>query len=197
MRGVKHDGIAKLTHLRQRAEIDHQRIVAKTGATLRQENVFRSPCLQLADRVLDVPRRQKLPLLHVDGATSCRRSQQQVSLAAEKGGDLQHIDHLCHDPSLVTFVNIREHWDTHFVLDALQNFYPHIQFLATKGGNGSTVRLVKGRLKDKGHVKALADRRNPFSHLQGKIFGLNNTGTTNQRERITLANAEGISNARL
>src|SRR4029453_9662256 len=123
--------------------------------------------------------------------------QQQVSLAAEKGRDLQYIDDFCHDLSPVAFVNIRKHRHTHFVLDALQNFHPHVQLLAAKGGNGSTVCLIKGRLKDKGHVEALADRRNPLSHLQGKIFGLNDTGTTNQRERMTLANAEGIGNTRV
>jgi hypothetical protein len=147
--------------------------------------------------VLHVPGRQKLPLLHVDSAPSRRRRQQQIGLPAEKGRNLQYIDDFCHDLSLIAFMNIREHRHTHFVLDALQNFHPHVQLLTAKGGNGSTVRLIKGRLKDKGHVEALADRRNLRGHLQGKIFGLNDTGTTNQRERMTLANAEGIGNTRV
>ena len=118
-------------------------------------------------------------------------------MSAEKGRDLQHIDHLCDDLSLVAFMNIREHRHTHFILNALQNFQPQVQLLAAKGGNGGTVRLVEGRLKDKGQVETLANRRNPLGHFQRKIFGLNNTGATNQRERTALTNVEGIGNARL
>ena len=136
------------------------------------------------------------PLFHVDSAPSRCRSQQQIGLPAEKGRNLQDIDHLCHDLSLVTLVDIREHWHTHFVFDALRIFTP----MSSSWPRKETMAIwfvIRDDLKIKGNVEALADRHHLLGHLQGKIFGLNDTGTTNQRERMILANAEGLGNTRV
>ena len=59
--------------------------------------------------MLHVPWREELPLLDVDRAAGARRGDEQIGLAAEKGGDLQHVDRLRGDRALRGLMHVGEH----------------------------------------------------------------------------------------
>ena len=90
--GVEHHRIAGLGQDRQRPHVVDQRVVAEADAALAQQDVVVAGAGDLRRHVLHVPGRQELALLDVDRAAGRGRGEQQIGLAAEKGGDLQHVD---------------------------------------------------------------------------------------------------------
>ena len=193
--GVENQGVAQLAHLRQAAEIDHQCIVAEAGAALGQQYVSRTAGFQLAHHVPHVPWREELALLHVDGPARAGGGQQQVRLTAEEGRDLQHVHDLCHGCRLIAFVHVRQHRHANLVLDALQNLEPDVHRVAAEGINGGPVGLVERRLENQRDAQAVADLANAGSHLEGKVFGLDNARAADQRQRAVVANLQGVGNA--
>ena len=90
---------------------------------------------------------QKLVLLHIDGAVGSLHGgggQQQVGLAAEEGGNLEHIHHFGHRGGLMTLVDIGGHPQTKTPLHLSQ----HVQALSTPGPRNAppALRLAFSKL---------------------------------------------------
>src|SRR5437868_9461031 len=94
MRHVKNDRHAKLAHDRKGTHVDHQVVITKTRAALRQHQLFTTNLMSLIDDVARVGGRQKLSFLDVDRLSGFRRSDDQISLSREKRRNLQNIDDL-------------------------------------------------------------------------------------------------------
>ena len=104
--GIEDHGAADLGHDRQRAHVDHQRVVAERGAPLGDEHVGVAASRDLGDHVLHVPGRQELALLHLHRAAGLGGGDEQVGLAAQEGRDLQHVHHLGHARALLRLVHV-------------------------------------------------------------------------------------------
>ena len=89
--GAVEDDWRECTQDGQRAHVDHEVVIAETGAALREEDARVAGGGDFFDGVLHVAGGDELTLLHVDGAAGLAGSDQQVGLAAEEGGDLQHV----------------------------------------------------------------------------------------------------------
>lgn len=92
---------------------------------------------------------QKLALLHIDGEVGSVHGgggggQQQVDLAAEEGGNLEHIHHFGHRGGLMTLVDIGERPQTKTPLHLSQ----HLQALSTPGPRNAppALRLAMSKL---------------------------------------------------
>ena len=93
---------------RQRAHVGDERVVAKRCAALGEEHIRIAGARDLGDDVLHVPGRQELPLLDVHDAACLGGGDEQISLAAEKGRDLQHVDSLGGARTLRHLVHVSE-----------------------------------------------------------------------------------------
>src|SRR5580692_1236413 len=111
---VEHDW-GKLAHYRKRAHVHHEIVIAEAGAALSEKNLH-IPCLAtFFHRMPHIPRRNKLSLLDVDGASTERRRDHKIGLAAKKCGDLQYVDNFRHLSDIRHLVNVSEHGDLNFV----------------------------------------------------------------------------------
>ena len=106
MRGIKDHRTADLGHDRQRAHIDHQRVVAERGASLGHQHVGIAAAGDLGDHIGHVPGRQELALLHLHDAPRLGGRNEEVGLAAQEGRDLQHVHHLGDTRALAGLVHV-------------------------------------------------------------------------------------------
>src|SRR5271157_5275770 len=91
MGAVEDDG-GEAAHDGERAEVDDEVVVAEARAALGEEDALVAGGADLFDRVRHVPGRDELAFLDVDGAAGAAGGDEQVSLAAEEGRDLQDVD---------------------------------------------------------------------------------------------------------
>jgi len=103
---IENDRPAGFGHDWQPPVIDHEIVVAKGGAPFGKHNLFVSRCGGFGRGKSHVFRREKLPFLDVDGKPRRCCGHDQVSLAAEERGNLEHIDIGCREFDLGGFVNI-------------------------------------------------------------------------------------------
>ena len=109
MGGVEHHGIAGLGHDRQAAHVGDQRVVAEADAALADQDVAVAGACDLGHHVLHVPGGEELALLDVDRPAGLAGRQQQIGLAAQEGGDLQHVHRLGHGRALLGRVHVGQH----------------------------------------------------------------------------------------
>ena len=96
MRGVEHHRTTDLRHDRQRAHVVDQGVVAERDPAFAGHDVDAAGLDRFGNDVGHVPRRKEGSFLDVQRLARPRRGDDQVSLAAEKGGYLQHVRDLGH-----------------------------------------------------------------------------------------------------
>ena len=106
--------------------------------------------------MLHVPGREKLALLDVDRAPGARRGDQQIGLAAEEGGDLQHVDRLRRDRALRALVHVGEHRQAERLADFGEDRQRRLQPDAARAGARGAVGLVERGLEDEADLAPLA-----------------------------------------
>ena len=77
---------------RQRPHVYHEVVVAEAAAAFGEEDPAVAGVGDFFDGVLHVEGSYELALLHVDGAPGLGGGDQEIGLAAEKCGDLEHVD---------------------------------------------------------------------------------------------------------
>ena len=103
----------ELAHDGQRAHVHHQIVVAERGAALGEKDALAAGLADFLDRMTHVPRRDELAFLDVHGAAALARRDQQIGLAAEEGGNLQHIDGFGDARHVGGFVHVGQHGNFH------------------------------------------------------------------------------------
>src|SRR5580658_740551 len=181
MRRVKNHG-RELAHDGQRAHIDDKVVIAETTTALREKDLRVARLAALLNRMLHVPRRNKLPLLDVDSAAAQRRRNYKVSLAAKKRGDLQHIDDFRHFCDVRHFVDIGENRKLNFVFDLLQNAQTFLNPRSAKATNRSAIGFVVTGFEDKRKPKRPRHALNDLRHANGVLFALDHARPRDEEE---------------
>ena len=109
--------VAHLAHDHQRTHIGHQVVIAEGRAPFRQQNLLIAGRFNLLDAMLDIPGSKKLPLFQIDRLAGFANRHQQIGLPAEKGRNLQDIEHLGSSDNLTDIMDIRNHRQVKFVFD--------------------------------------------------------------------------------
>ena len=78
--------------------------------------------VDLFDRMFHVPGSDELALLHVDRTSGAAGGDQQISLAAEKGRNLQDIDGFSRDFAVAGLVNVGENGESGRLGEAEEDF---------------------------------------------------------------------------
>ena len=187
MRAIEDHG-RELAHDGQRTHVDHQIVVAEAAAALGQEDTLAARIANLLDRMTHVPGRNELSLLDVDCAAALPRGDQQVSLAAEKCGNLQHIDGLGYSRHVSGFVYVSQHGDVRRLSDPAQNAQTFVQPRPAKAANRSAIGLVVRSFEDVRQFFVASDGSNGVSHLERVSFALDDARSGDEEE---LASADG------
>src|ERR1700722_18883081 len=103
--------------------------------------------------MVHVPRGDKLALLDIDSAPGFAGGDQQVSLAAEEGGNLQHVDGLCGDFAMRRLVDIRKNREAGVLSEPAEDGDALFESRAAKAGHAGAVRLVVAGFEDVGNAE--------------------------------------------
>ncbi len=90
--GINDGWVSVVLHNSEAAHIDHEVLVAESGAAVGLPDFFGACFFELVGDELHFIGRKELSLLHIDGAASGGSRNEEVGLAAEKGRDLQRVD---------------------------------------------------------------------------------------------------------
>ena len=117
VRRVENDRIAETPHDGERAHIDDEIVIAERRAAIRHRQIRIARFLHFFNHIFHVLGRQELSLLHIDRDARLCRAVDEIRLAAEKRGDLHHIQHASRRCELRDVMHIREHRDAEFFFD--------------------------------------------------------------------------------
>ncbi len=189
MGGVEHHGATDLGQDRKRAHVGDQGVVAERDAPLAGHDVGVARLRDLFDHVLHVPGGEELPLLHIDRATGLRRGDQQVGLAAEEGGDLQHVHRLGHGRALLGRVHVGQGGQAKGLADLGEHRQSRLQPDTADAARGGAVRLVERGLVDQPDPQPSADLLQRLGGLQRVGAALHGAGASDQAQRQGIADA--------
>ena len=185
MGGVHDHRIAGARHDRQRPHVGHKGVVAKTHAAFGQQDVFVAGRGDLVGHIRHAFRGEKLALFDVDDGTGFARSDQKVGLAAQKGRDLDDIDHRRRCIGLFDVVDVGQHRHAHGA-HGLEHLEPALHAKAAPAFERGAVGLVIAGLEDILRPSGTAYLCHvPGDHLgMGQAFKLTGAGDHQQRPVI-------------
>ena len=141
----------------------------------------------LLDHVHHVAGSKELALLDVDGLARLRAGNDEVGLAAEEGGRLEHVDCGGDSRHFSLGMHVRQNRNARDFADLLQNLEALFHAEAAVALPGSTIRLVVACLEDIGNAEAAGDFLHPAGDVDRHLFALDDAGTGNQKERAAVA----------
>ena len=125
--------VAGLLHDAKAQHVDHQVVVAEARAAVAQDQLVVARFLEFFDDIGHLARAQKLRLLDVDDFTRFRQGHDQVRLARQEGGQLQHVDHLGHLLRLPWLMHVGNHGHAERRLHVLEDAHAFFQARAAVG----------------------------------------------------------------
>ena len=131
----------------ERAHVHDQVAVAEGGAALGLPDLLRPALAQLAGDIGHLVRGEELALLDVDHAPAGGGGEEEVGLAAEEGGDLEHVAHRGDRRHLRALVDVGEHREAVVALHHREQLEPGLEAGAAGALHGGAVGLVEGALE--------------------------------------------------
>ncbi len=113
-----------------------------------------------------------------------------IGLAAEKRGDLGHVENFRGLPDLVEAVDIGKDRNSEILPDALQDPKPLLETRPPEGPEGGSIGLVVGGFEDKGDSELRRDFLQACSHLPGKLLALDNAWPGNEDKGLPAAHLD-------
>ena len=174
--GVENDRNALFPHQVERAHIDDEVIISEGRAALGDEETVAAEGTHFIGDVHAIQRREELAFFHVHHAAGFRGGLEEIRLAAEEGGDLEEINVLGGDVSLLGGVDIGS--DGAFQL--LGNFAEDAAALfdarAPEGADRGAVRFVKGGFENEGDAGTIGDLLERARHFPCEFLALKRAG---------------------
>jgi hypothetical protein len=189
MGGVEDDGAAGLPHDGETAHVRNQVVVAEGDASLADQDAvlvdpgFARGRLRLGHHIAHVVGSQELSLLDVDRLAAGGHRRDEVGLAAQECGGLQHVHHRGNRGDLRHFVDVGEHRHTdlaaHIGEDAQSAVHPR----AAERLAGTAVGLVERRFIDEGYLQRRAGLLQHPRGVDRKLARFDRARTGDQEER--------------
>ena len=189
---VEHDRVAERPHDRQPAEVDDQVVVAEARAALGQEHVARCPTPRTFSTTLAMSRgATNWPFFTFTGRPLARARHDQVGLAAEERGDLEHVEHLGGGGDLGDVVHVGEYRETGLLLDLPEDPEPLDEARPPIGVDRGPVGLVVGRLVDERHTRVRGRPLQALRDHQRVLLVLDCAGAADQGQRRPAPDGDG------
>lgn len=169
--GIEADAGAEVAHPGERAHVGDEVVVAEGGAALGEEDVFAAEVCHFFEHWLHIPGGEKLAFFHVHGATGFCGSFEEISLAAEEGGNLEQIDVLAGDGCVLGEVDIGGDGDAEVLADFAEELAAVFNAHAAIGAYGGAIGFVVGGFEDEGDAYLFCDGFDFACHFPGEIWG--------------------------
>ena len=176
------DDRRELAHDGERAEIDHEVVVAEGRTALSEEDALISCGANFFDAVAHVPRRNELAFLDVDGAAGFAGGYEQFGLSAEKRGNLQNVDGLRGDFAIGWLVHVGEHRQAGRAGNAAEDARAFNEAGAAKALDAGAIGLVVAGFEDEGDVQVAGDALNAFCEGTSVMLGLDDAGAGDEKK---------------
>ena len=161
---VEHHRAAGFAHDRQAAHVGDQIVVAERGAALaHHDRLFVDAgrlgrAARLVDDIDHVVRRHELRFLDVDRLARGSDGVDEVGLAGEEGGRLEHVDDLGDRRDLRDVVDVGQDRHAERVADFLEDSQAFVHARPAKALVRRAVGLVEARLEDEVDAELAGDR---------------------------------------
>src|SRR5688572_2711964 len=172
MGGVENDRAAKALHDRNGAHVGDEIVVAEGGAAFREENHFAARAGSFRDYLTHILRSQELAFLDVDDFARLNCGMNQVSLPAEKGGNLEDIRGAAGDFRLHFSMDIGEDGHAALLADASEDGETLLDARAAKGRAGGAVGLVEAGFENAGNRQIPTEFLQKGGDLEAELFTL-------------------------
>src|SRR5438445_668986 len=144
----------------------------------------------LVDDVLHVSRGDELALLDVDGLAGGRRRQEQIGLAAQERGDLEHVQHVGGGIDLRDLMDVREHRHAQRVAHLLQDSQSFDEAGPAVAVDRRAVGLVVRRFVDVGHPAVGSDLRQALGRHERVLFVFDRARAADEHEWMPAADGD-------
>src|SRR6218665_615639 len=151
-------------------------MVTKRASALGEKDIFIPRASNFFCRKLHVLGRHKLSLFYFNRFLGFGGFQQQVSLATEKGGDLQGVGPFGHSRVLRRFVYVCNNGLLEGCFYFFQNLQPCFKRQTAIGRGGSSAGFVVGSLENIVYIEGEADRLCLRSHFKAEVVTLYGAG---------------------
>jgi len=178
--GVKADGMTERLHDGDRSKVADEVVVAKRGASIGEKNAVATNGSEFFDDVFHVVGREKLPFFHIDGCGRSSRGGNEIGLATEKGGDLDHVTEGACEGGLFRRMDVGDDGQAEFILHALENGKPFFEAGPAEREDGGAVRFVVGGFENEGKGVPCEDFLEFFSAKEGVPFAFHDTGAAEE-----------------
>jgi hypothetical protein len=166
----------------ERAHVDDEVAVAEGGAAFGEEDAGVAGGGDFFDGVAHVAGGDELAFFDVDGAAGVAGGEEQVGLAAEEGGDLEHVGTFGGDFAVGGLVDVGEDGETGGLGDGAEDAGAFAEAGAAEAGDGGAVGLVVGGFEDVGDAEIGGDALDAVGQVPGVGFRLNDAGAADKEE---------------
>ena len=191
--GVEDDG-RELAQDGQRAHIDDEIVVAEAGATLAEADPLIAGIADLGDGMAHVRRSDELAFFNVDRPAGLGGGDEQVGLAAEEGGNLEHgfgVAESVREPGAVLRgVDVGENGNAKVAGDGAEDARAFDQARAAEAADAGAVGLIVAGLEDPREAQLGGDPENRLGERAGVSFGLEDAGSGDEEE-VAAADGDG------
>ena len=174
-------GVSEFLHYRKRAHVHYQIVIAEGGAALGEDNVVDFPRRQFFLLRCPFPREKGTgPFLTLIVRPVLARGHQQIGLARQKRGNLQHVADFRGGSGLGALMNISEDRHVKLFFDFRQDAQAFRGSRAAKRFQRRAVGLVIGGLENIRYAAIGGDARDLLGHRAGVGFAFNHARPGNQ-----------------
>ena len=188
--GAIKDHRREFAHDGERAEVDDQGVVAEACAALREEDTLVAGGAYLFDGVVHIPWSDELALLYVDSAAGFARGYEEVSLAAEKCGDLQNVDGFSRDFAVGGLVDVGEDGQARLPGQAAKYACALCKARATEALDAGAIGFIVAGFEDVGNAQVGGDALDGVCHGAHVGFTFNYAGASYE-EKLACADMHG------
>ena len=137
----------------------------------------------LVDDVVHVVRRHELRLLDVHRLAAGRDRMDEIGLAGEEGGRLQHVDDLGDRPDLRDVVDVGQHRHADLVAHLGEDLQALVHARPAEARARRAIGLVEARLEDERHPDGRGQLLQSSGGLDREFTRFDRTGSGDQEQR--------------
>ena len=179
---VEDYGRSEGAHCGDAAVVDDEVLIAEGDAAFGECHVVAAGVAHLAESKLHRLGRETLAFLDVDGAAGACGGHEEVGLAAEESGNLEHVDVFGGHACLFGRMDVGDHGDAERLTHLGQNSQSLMVADAGERVEARAVGLAVGTFENVGDAEARGDFACAFGYFEGHLFAFDDAGTCEKKE---------------
>ena len=170
----------------QGAHVDDEVVIAEASAAFAEADALIAGVADLGDGVAHVRRGDELAFFDIDGASGVGGGNEQVGLAAEEGGNLEHgfgvTERVREAGAVLGGVDVGQDGNAEVLGDGAEDARAFDEAGAAKASDAGAVGFVVAGLENPGEVEVRGDAEDGLGERAGVGFGLKDAGSGDEEE---------------